>query len=153
MPSCQHTPFFQVLSRIHIAFTRKTKKNFFHCQTFFLSSLGSFWRSSVFFRSISICLELLSRGFSSFYSTKNNWLCCFVTFSFLFLPYCIIFMKFSFNLRPVLLARARVCVYSSTVRASSHCKTSVIYLRGMDQRWYVVSIIAGASAKFLHLHF
>ena len=112
MPSCQHTPFFQVLSRIYIAFTRKTKKIFFHYLTFFLSSLGSFWRISVFSRSISICLELLTRGFSSFYSTNNSWLCCFVTFSSLFLPYCIIFMKFSFNLRPVLLARACVCVYT-----------------------------------------
>ena len=101
-----------MLSRIYIAFTRKTKKIFFHYLTFFLSSLGSFWRISVFSRSISICLELLTRGFSSFYSTNNSWLCCFVTFSSLFLPYCIIFMKFSFNLRPVLLARACVCVYT-----------------------------------------
>ena len=52
-------------------------------------------------------------------------------------------------------ARARVCVclYSSTVETFSDCKISETYLRGTDERCYVVSIIPGASAKFLHLHF
>ena len=44
-----------------------------------------------------------------------------------------------------------VCVNSSTVNASSDCKTSETYIRATDQRCYVVSIIPGASAKFLHL--
>ena len=48
-----------------------------------------------------------------------------------------------------------MCVYlcSSTLKASSVSKMSETYLRGTDQRCYVVSIIPGASAKFLHLHF
>ena len=57
--------------------------------------------------------------------------------------------------------RVRVCVcvcvcvwlYSSTVETFSDCKISETYLRGTDERCYVVSIIPGASAKFLHLHF
>ena len=48
-------------------------------------------------------------------------------------------------------ARACVCVYSSTMKASSVCKMSDTCLRGTDQRCYVVSIIRCASAKFLHL--
>ena len=47
----------------------------------------------------------------------------------------------------------RVCLYSSTVKASSHCKMSETYLRSTDKRCYVVSIIPGAPAKFLHLYF
>ena len=39
-----------------------------------------------------------------------------------------------------------VCLYSSTLKAET-------YLRGTDQRCSVVSIIPGASAKFLHLQF
>ena len=31
----------------------------------------------------------------------------------------------------------RVCLYSSTVKGSSHCKTSVTYLRGTDQQCYL----------------
>ena len=47
-----------------------------------------------------------------------------------------------------------VCVslYPSTVKVSFVCKISEIYLRGTDQRFYVMSIIPGASAKLLHLH-
>ena len=45
----------------------------------------------------------------------------------------------------------RVFLYSSTVKASSDCKMSETYLRGTDQRCYVVSTIPGASANFLHL--
>ena len=41
-----------------------------------------------------------------------------------------------------------VCLYSSTVKASP-----TAYLRGTDHRCYAVSIIVGASAKFVHLHF
>ena len=41
-----------------------------------------------------------------------------------------------------------MCVNSSTVNASSDCKTSETYIRATDQRCYVVSIIPGASAKF-----
>ena len=44
-----------------------------------------------------------------------------------------------------------VCLYSSTVKASSVCKMSETHVRGIDQRCYVLSIIPGASAKFLHL--
>ena len=47
----------------------------------------------------------------------------------------------------------RVCLYSSTVKASSHCKMFETYLRSTDKRCYVVSIIPGAPAKFLHLYF
>ena len=46
-----------------------------------------------------------------------------------------------------------VCLYSSTLKVSSVCKMSETYLRGTDQRCFVVSIIPYASAKFLHLHF
>ena len=47
-----------------------------------------------------------------------------------------------------------VCVlYSSTVKASSDCKMFKTYLRGSDQRFCVVNIYLGASAKFIHLHF
>ena len=47
-----------------------------------------------------------------------------------------------------------VCVfYSSTGKASSVCKISETFLKGTDQQCYVVSIIPGASAKLLHLHF
>ena len=47
-----------------------------------------------------------------------------------------------------------VCVFcSSTVKVSSVCKMSETFLKGTDQQCYVVSIIPGASAKFLHLHF
>ena len=46
-----------------------------------------------------------------------------------------------------------VCLYCSAVEASFNCKTSETYLRGTDKRCYAVSIIPGASAKFLHLHF
>ena len=45
-----------------------------------------------------------------------------------------------------------LCLHSFTVEAFSDCKTSETYLRGTDQRCYVVSIIPGASANFLHLH-
>ena len=31
----------------------------------------------------------------------------------------------------------RVCLYSSTVKGSSHCKTSVTYLKGTDQQCYL----------------
>ena len=41
--------------------------------------------------------------------------------------------------------------YSSTMKVSSVCKMPETYLRGTDQRCYAVSIIPGASAKFLHL--
>ena len=44
-----------------------------------------------------------------------------------------------------------VCLYSSTVKASSECKMSERYLRGTDQRSCVVNIYLGASAKFVHL--
>ena len=51
--------------------------------------------------------------------------------------------------------RACVCVYTfppwrllPTARRLRHT-----YLRGTDQRCYILSIIAGVSAKFLHLHF
>ena len=46
-----------------------------------------------------------------------------------------------------------VCLYSSNVKSSSECKMSETYLRGTDQRCYSVSIISGASTKFLYLHF
>ena len=52
-------------------------------------------------------------------------------------------------------ACVRVCVYTfppwrllPTARRLRHT-----YLRGTDQRCYILSIIAGVSAKFLHLHF
>ena len=38
----------------------------------------------------------------------------------------------------------------STVKASSDCKMSERYLRGTDQRYCVVNIYLGTSAKFLH---
>ena len=44
-----------------------------------------------------------------------------------------------------------MCVYSFTVKASSVCKMSEAYMRGMDQRSCVVSINLDASAKFLDL--
>ena len=46
-----------------------------------------------------------------------------------------------------------VCVFVSsfTVKASYVSKISEKYLRGTDQQCYVVSIIPGASAKFLPL--
>ena len=44
-----------------------------------------------------------------------------------------------------------VCLYSSTVKAFSVSKMYGTYLRGKDQRCYVVSISPGVSAKFLHL--
>ena len=48
--------------------------------------------------------------------------------------------------------RVGVCVFiSSTMKASSDCKMSKIYLRGTNQRSCVVNIYLGASAKFLHL--
>ena len=43
-----------------------------------------------------------------------------------------------------------VCLYSSIVNPPSICKISQTYFRDTDQRCYVVSIIPGASAKFLH---
>ena len=46
-----------------------------------------------------------------------------------------------------------VCLYSSTVKASSDCKIFKTYLRGSDQRSCVVNIYLSASAKFIHLHF
>ena len=61
------------------------------------------------------------------------------------------------NLQKLLISCAcvyvSVCLYSSTEEVSSNCKTSETYLRGTDQRCYVVSIIPGASTYFLHLHF
>ena len=50
-------------------------------------------------------------------------------------------------------ARACVCVclYSSTVKASSVYNDVWDILEGTDQRSCVVSIIPGASAKYLHL--
>ena len=44
-----------------------------------------------------------------------------------------------------------VCLYSSTMKASSDCKMSETYLRGTDQRSCVVNIYLGASTKFIHL--
>ena len=45
-----------------------------------------------------------------------------------------------------------VCVFILFhLLVSSDCKTSVTYLRCSDQHSFVVSIISGASAKFLHL--
>ena len=49
--------------------------------------------------------------------------------------------------------RVCMCLYSSTVKASSDCKMSKTCLRGTDQRSCVVNIYLGASAKFLHLYF
>ena len=46
-----------------------------------------------------------------------------------------------------------VCLYCSTVEASSDCKTSVTYMRSTNQQCYVLSIIPATSAKFFHLHF
>ena len=43
-----------------------------------------------------------------------------------------------------------VCLYSSTMKASSDCKMSETYLRGTDQRSCVVNIYLGAFAKFIH---
>ena len=45
------------------------------------------------------------------------------------------------------------CLYSAIVKASPICKMSEACLSGKDQRCYVVSIIPGSSARFLHLHF
>ena len=44
-----------------------------------------------------------------------------------------------------------MCLFSSTVKASSDCKIFEIYLTDMDQRSYVVDIIPCASAKLLPL--
>ena len=44
-----------------------------------------------------------------------------------------------------------MCLYSSTVKASSDRKMSETYLRGTEQQSCVVNIYLGASAKFLHL--
>ena len=49
------------------------------------------------------------------------------------------------------LARACVYLYSFTVKTSSVFNDVLDILEGMDQRSFVVSIILGASAKFLHL--
>ena len=46
-----------------------------------------------------------------------------------------------------------VCLYSSTMKASSDCQMSKTCLRGMDQQSCVVNIHLGASVKFLHLYF
>ena len=46
-----------------------------------------------------------------------------------------------------------VYVYSFIVKSSSVCKMFETYLKGTDQRCYVVSIIPDASTKFLDLHF
>ena len=46
-----------------------------------------------------------------------------------------------------------VCLYSFTVKAVSVCNDVWDILEGTDQRSCVVSIILGASAKFLHLRF
>ena len=46
-----------------------------------------------------------------------------------------------------------VCLCFFTLKASYVCKMSGTYLRCTDQRCYVVSIIPGASAKFLDLRF
>ena len=44
-----------------------------------------------------------------------------------------------------------ICLFSSTVKASSDCKIFEINLRDTDQRSSVVGIIPGASAKLLPL--
>ena len=44
-----------------------------------------------------------------------------------------------------------MCLYSSTVKASSDCSMSETYLRGTDQRSCVANIYLGTTAKFLHL--
>ena len=44
-----------------------------------------------------------------------------------------------------------VCLHSSTVKVSSICKMPDTYLRGTNQRCYVVSIVQCPSAKSLHL--
>ena len=53
--------------------------------------------------------------------------------------YCKIFKNnyFEEHLRTAACVCACMCLYSSTVKASSVCKTSETYLRGTDQRCYV----------------
>ena len=52
-----------------------------------------------------------------------------------------------------LLLAVCVCLYYSTVKASSDCKAPVTYSRDTDQRCYVVSINANAKFPRLHLQF
>ena len=61
---------------------------------------------------------------------------------------CVYLYSFIVNTR----ARACVYLYSFIVKTSSVFNDVLDILEGMDQRSFFVSIILGASAKFLHLH-
>ena len=75
--------------------------------------------------------------------------------SLLFMTFCNTLFAVYFCIATYFIDTFLMCVYlcSSTLKAPSVSKMSETYLRGTDQRCYVVSIIPGASAKFLHLHF